>query len=80
MQFGNVVVTSEEAKTIEIKNKAKAIEIVKKNAPPVTDSYYTNEGMAGERYLVAIRDNTSKEVKIYYSVDIDKNEIEIYQK
>ena len=73
-------VTSEEAKTQEIKNKAKAIDIIKKSAPSVSNSYCTNEGIAGGKYLVAIRDNTSKEVKIYYAVDVEKETFEIYVK
>lgn len=76
----NTSVDSEDAKAQEVKNKAKAIEIVKKLAPPSSNVYYTNEGMVGTRYLVAIRDNTSKDVKIYYSVNIDSEQIEIYEK
>ena len=76
----SVASNPEDAKTQEIKNKAKAIEIVKKLAPPTTNCYYTNEGIVGDNYLVAIRDNDTKNVKIYYSVDIQKGEIEIYSK
>jgi len=36
--------------------------------------------MAGEKYIVAIRDNTTKEATIYYLVNIDSNQIEIYEK
>lgn len=75
-----VVVSSEEVKAQEIKNKAKAIEIVKKLAPPTSNIYYTNEGMADGKYLVAIRDNDTKDVKIYYATDIEKEEIEVYVK
>ena len=76
----NVVVDPEEAKAQEVKNKAKAIEIIKKVAPPTSNSYYTNEGMVEDKYLVAVRDNTSKEPKIYYAVDIVNENYEIYVK
>lgn len=76
----NVVLNSEEAKTIEIENKAKAIELVKKLAPPTTDVYYTNEGTVQNKYLVAIRDNDTKNVNIYYIVDVENEKIQIYEK
>lgn len=75
-----VTVSSEEAKSQEMKNKAKAIEIIKKSAPPVSNSYCTNEGMAGDKYLVAIRDSVSKDAKIYYAVDVENETFEIYVK
>ena len=74
------VVDPEEEKAQEVKNKSKAIEIVKKLAPPTTNSYYTNEGTVGDKYLVAIRDNNTKDAKIYYTVDLDNEKIEIYVK
>ena len=76
----NVVLNSEEAKTIEIENKAKAIELVKKLAPPTTNVYYTNEGTVQNKYLVAIRDNDTKNVNIYYIVDVENEKIKIYEK
>ena len=76
----NTVLSLEESKKIEIENKAKAIEIVKKLAPPLENVYYTNEGKVENNYLVAIRDNDDKNPKIYYSVDIENEEIEIYVK
>ncbi|MBR1540214.1 MAG: hypothetical protein IJ629_03455 [Clostridia bacterium] len=76
----NVVVDPEEAKVQEVKNKAKAIEIIKEVAPPTSNSYYTNEGMVEDKYLVAVRDSTSKEPKIYYAVDIVNESYEIYVK
>jgi len=79
-EIENTVSNVEEAKTQEIKNKARAIEIVKQLAPPMTNCFYTNEGMIGEEYLVAIRDNDTKNVKIYYSVNIQKEKIQIYSK
>lgn len=72
-------ISSEEAKILEVKNKEKAIELVKKIAPPVSDCYYTNEKKENENYLVAVRDNKTKEVKIYYSVDIQNEKIKIYE-
>lgn len=81
VEMGNTISTTlEEEKNKEIKNKAKAIELVKKFAPPTTNSYYTNEGMDGDNYLVAIRDNDTKNSTIYYSVDIENEKIEIYVK
>ena len=75
-----VYIDEEEAKLKEKENKEKAIEIVKKLAPPLSNTYYTNEGMVGNYYIVAIRDNETKKEKIYYGVDIEKKEIEIYNK
>lgn len=79
-QIKNAVIDQEEIRVQEVKNKARAIELVKQLAPPTSNSYYTNEGMTGTRYLVAIRDNDTKEIKIYYSVDIEKEKIEVYVK
>lgn len=76
----NIAVVEEDEKVQEVKNKAKAIEVVKKLAPQNSNCYYTNEGMAEDYYLVAIRDNDTKEAKIYYSVDIQNEKIEIYVK
>lgn len=66
--------------TQEVKNKNKAIELVKEKAPEYTDCYYTNEDMIDGNYLVAVRDNKTKEAKIYYTVDIQNEKIEIYEK
>lgn len=76
----SVEISSEEAKAQEVKNKSQAIELVKKLAPSVSNSYYTNEGMADDKYLVAIRDSISKDATIYYAVDIQNEKIEIYVK
>lgn len=76
----SVTLSQDEVKAQEVKNKSKAIEIVKSLAPAVSNSYCTNEGMAGNKYLVAVRDNTSKEVVIFYAVDIDNETFEIYAK
>ena len=70
----------EEVKPQDVSGKNKAIEIVKKLAPPDSNAYYTNEGMVEDLYLVAIRDNETKKVKIYYTVDIENEKIEIYVK
>lgn len=75
-----VSLTSEEMKEKEVENKAKAIDIIKKYAPPVSNSYCTNEGVEGNKYLVAVRDSTSKEAKIYYAVDVENETFEIYVK
>lgn len=74
------IISPEDAKVQEVKNKATAIELVKKLAPPATDCYYTNEGMDKNNYLVAIRDNDTKDARIYYSVDIQSKKIDIYVK
>lgn len=74
------ILSPEEVKEQEVKNKAKAIEIVKKLAPPTENTYYTNEGMVGSEYLVAIRDNETKDAQIYYTVNIGSEKIEIYVK
>lgn len=74
------VLSPEEAKIQEVKNKSKAIEIIKKLAPPTTNSYWTNEGMIGDKYLVAVRDSVTKEAKIYYTVDIGNEKYEVYEK
>lgn len=76
----DIIATQEAAKTQEIENRAKAIELVKQYAPPTTNCYYTNEGMTGEYYLVAIRENDTNIVKIYYSVDVVSGKIQIYTK
>ena len=75
-----VELSPEEAQKKEIENKAKAIEIVKRLAPPLENVYYTNEGKVENNYLVAIKDNDTKNPKIYYSVDVENEEIEIYVK
>lgn len=75
-----VPVSSEEAKSKEISNKANAIEIVKRLAPPLTNVYYTSEGTENNLYIVAIRDNDTKIPKIIYSVDIENEKIEVYSK
>ena len=75
-----IYVNSEEVKAKEKENEEKAIEIVKKLAPPLSNVYYTNEGMVGNYYIVAIRDNETKKEKIYYGVDIENEKIEIYNK
>ncbi len=71
---------TEEAKAQEIDNKAKAIEIVKKLAPPLTNVYYTNEGNENGLYIVAIRNNDTKIPNIIYAVDVENEKIEIYTK
>lgn len=76
----NTVVDPEEAKAQEIQNKAKAIEIVQKKAPPATNVYYTNEGTIDNQYLVAIRDKDTKNAKIYYIVNVENEKMEIYVK
>lgn len=76
----NVVSSSEDVKVKEIDNKARAIELVKKLSPPLTNVYYTNEGKVEDNYLVAVRENDTQIVKIYYIVDINNEKIEIYEK
>lgn len=78
----NVVITTdpEEIKTIEAGNRAKAIDIVKRLAPPMSNVYYTNEGTENGLYIVAIRDNDTKIPNIIYSVDIESEKLEIYVK
>ena len=72
----------EENKKIESENeekdKNKAIDIVKKKDVSRSNVYYTNEGKNGNKYIVAVREEDTTEVVIYYSVDLDKEEIEIY--
>ena len=72
--------SEEEIKAQEVKAKARAIELVKKFTPPTTNTYYTNEGMVENKYLVAVRDNTTKNATIYYTVDINSEKVEIYEK
>lgn len=76
----NAVSSSEDVKVKEIDNKARAIELVKKLSPPLTNVYYTNEGKVEDNYLVAVRENDTQIVKIYYIVDINNEKIEIYEK
>lgn len=76
----NVMSSSEDVKVKEIDNKARAIELVKKLSPPLTNVYYTNEGKVEDNYLVAVRENDTQIVKIYYIVDINNEKIEIYEK
>lgn len=76
----NVVSSSEDVKVKEIDNKARAIELVKKLSPPLTNVYYTNEGKVEDNYLVAVRENDTQIVKIYYIVDINNEKVEIYEK
>ena len=75
-----ILIEQSKPKTTEINNKSKAIEIVKKIAPPDSNVYYTNEGIDNGKYIVAIRDNNTKNAKIYYSVDLSLEKIEIYVK
>lgn len=74
------IVNSEDVKIKEIDNKAKAIELVKRLSPPLTNVYYTNEGKVEDNYLVAVRDSETQIIKIYYVVDINNEKIEIYEK
>ena len=74
------MVNSEDIKIKEIDNKAKAIELVKRLSPPLTNVYYTNEGKVEDNYLVAVRDSETQIIKIYYVVDINNEKIEIYEK
>ena len=74
------MVNSEDIKIKEIDNKAKAIELVKKLSPPLTNVYYTNEGRVEDNYLVAVRDSDTQITKIFYVVDINNEKIEIYEK
>ena len=74
------IVNSEDVKINEIDNKAKAIELVKKLSPPLTNVYYTNEGRVEDNYLVAVKDSDTQITKIYYVVDINNEKIEIYEK
>ena len=74
------IVNSEDVKIKEIDNKAKAIELVKKLSPPLTNVYYTNEGRVEDNYLVAVKDSDTQITKIYYVVDINNEKIEIYEK
>lgn len=78
----NVVTTTdpEEIKVLEAKNRAQAIELVKRLAPPMSNVYYTNEGTENGLYIVAIRDNDTKNPNIIYSVDIENEKLEIYVK
>ena len=76
----NAVSSSEDVKVKEIDNKARAIELVKKLSPPLTNVYYTNEGKVEDNYLVAVRENDTQIVKIYYIVDINNEKVEIYEK
>ena len=74
------MVNSEDIKIKEIDNKAKAIGLVKKLSPPLTNVYYTNEGRVEDNYLVAVRDSDTQITKIFYVVDINNEKIEIYEK
>ena len=74
------IVNSEDVKIKEIDNKAKAIELVKRLSPPLTNVYYTNEGKVEDNYLVAVRDSETQIIKIYYVVDVNNEKIEIYEK
>lgn len=78
----NAVTTTdpEEIKVLEAKNRAQAIELVKRLAPPMSNVYYTNEGTENGLYIVAIRDNDTKNPNIIYSVDIENEKLEIYVK
>ena len=75
-----ILVEEEEAiETKKIEDKEKAIELVKENADERTRKvYYTNEGLDGDRYIVAVRYEDTTEVAIYYSVDVESESIEIY--
>ncbi|MCI8309237.1 MAG: hypothetical protein HFJ45_03325 [Clostridia bacterium] len=75
-----ILVEEEEAiETKKIEDKEKAIELVKENEDERTRKvYYTNEGLDGDRYIVAVRYEDTTEVAIYYSVDVESESIEIY--
>ena len=79
-EIENVILTAEEIKVQEVKNKSKAIELVKELAPSMSNSYYTNESIEDGKYIVAIRENETKDAIIYYAVDIENDKIEIYAK
>jgi prolyl oligopeptidase PreP (S9A serine peptidase family) len=63
----------------EIQKKAEAIELVKvADGTRSSKVYYTNEGMDDDRYIVAVRYEDTTEAIIYYTVDVEKENVEIY--
>ena len=62
----------------EENKKDKAVELVKQKEINRKNVYFTNEGVENGKFIVAIRDTSTTEAIIYYIVDIDTEELQIY--
>lgn len=56
----------------------KSIQVLEDEIKVKDNQYFTSEGEEDGRYIVALRDAETTEAKIYYIVDVDTGEYEIY--
>ena len=68
----------EKRKRKEQENEEKAIELATRAYGDISNVYYSNEGMEDNKYIIAVRDISTTTAKIYYSIDIENEVVEIY--
>ena len=56
----------------------KSIQVLKNNIEIKDNQYFTSEGEENGRYIVALRDKETTEAEIYYIVNVETGEYEIY--
>ena len=56
----------------------KAIQVLKNEITISENQYFTNEGEEDGKYIVALRDKETTEADIFYIVNVDTGEYEIY--
>lgn len=56
----------------------KVIQVLENEIKVKDNQYFTSEGEEDGRYIVALRDAETTEAEIYYIVDVDTGEYEIY--